>query len=193
VRDRQACVWEFRGRSCKVLLGRSALRDIMKMAVMALPHETGGTLAGRYSDDSRVAEVTRALAAPKGAPAGKTWFVRPSDDEDPALHQLFLRSKGQIRYIGEWHTHPGGILAPSRRDVATLQDLAISSEVASDTPILLLIGGDIACKPGLACFLFDGQNYSVGRPSVSPPGDVGGMASRLAKRVRHLLGLKLVL
>lgn len=124
-----------------------------KMAANAKPRETGGTLVGHYSEDHRVAYVTGALEAKTGARKERARFYRPPDDVDGQLARTYEASGGQTHYLGEWHTHPQAAPIPSPTDLSTLRGLARSKSVATDTPFMMILGGDFATACSVSCTL----------------------------------------
>jgi integrative and conjugative element protein (TIGR02256 family) len=133
-----------------------------KMAANSKPRETGGTLVGHYSEDQRVAFVTGALEAKTGARKERARFYRPPDDVDGQLARIYEESGGLTHYLGEWHTHPDAAPTPSPTDVSTLRGLARSRSVATDTPFMIVIGGDFETTATASCTLAE----ETGRTSV---------------------------
>lgn len=126
---------------------------IRRMAEEAAPRETGGTLVGRYSDDGREALVTAALEAKTGARRRRTRFYRPPDDVDDQLERVYRASGGRTHYLGEWHTHPRAAPTPSPTDLDALRELARSRNVAADTPVMIIVGGDFGASSPTSCTL----------------------------------------
>jgi integrative and conjugative element protein (TIGR02256 family) len=147
--------WRFRRRSGDVLIPSPVLRAMMDLAGAALPNETGGTLIGHYAAGDSVAVVERALGVRQGERRGVTHFFRPPDDVDGQLTEIFHASAGHTHYLGEWHTHPYASSSPSRLDRRTLRELARSPAVATDTPLLLILGGQVAEAPTVRCLIMD--------------------------------------
>src|SRR4051812_10740880 len=98
-----------------------AKESISKEFCRHFPNETGGILIGRYSEDLRIATVTRAETKTSDSISGRTWFIRGRSGLTKLLGQLW--GSGQY-YLGEWHTHPEGPPVPSTTDDAQLQRIA---------------------------------------------------------------------
>ncbi len=145
--------WRFPERDCTVLVPDEILDAMRKTALSAKPQETGGTLVGHYSEDHRVAYVTGALEAKTGARKERARFYRPPDDVDGQLARTYEESGGLTHYLGEWHTHPEAAPIPSPTDLSTLRGLARSRSVATDTPFLLILGGDFEATSPTSCTL----------------------------------------
>lgn len=142
------------------MLRHAVLRSIARVASRALPNETGGTLVGTCNANETI--IRAALPVTTGGRHRPTSFVRPSDDEDPVLLELESRSHGRMRYLGEWHSHPRGSVSPSRTDRQTMHELAGNSNVATDTPLLLIFAGDLVGAPRIGCYLFEATTFEAG-------------------------------
>lgn len=128
---------------------------MLRVARSAKPDETGGTLVGVYEDGNRIARIERVIAANQSATRQRYKFVRPSDYEDRQLGKIYQQSKGRLLYLGEWHSHPGGPAMPSGTDIATMVSLARDTKVAANTPILIVLGGDLKTKANITCSVVD--------------------------------------
>lgn len=145
--------WRFPERDCLVRVPEEVLDAMRRRAAEATPRETGGTLVGHYSEDNRVAFVTEALEAKTGARRNRTKFYRPPDDVDDQLARVYQESEGRTHYLGEWHTHPKMTSTPSPMDLGTLRGLARSRSVATDTPFMIILGGDFSASSPSSCTL----------------------------------------
>jgi integrative and conjugative element protein (TIGR02256 family) len=154
-------LWRFSDLECTVRVPAEVLAAMRKVAASASPRETGGTLVGYYSEDRRIAFVTRALEAKTGARRQRKRFYRPPDDVDGQLARVYDETAGTTHYLGEWHTHPGAAPIPSPTDLFTLRGLAWSRSVASDTPFMIILGGDFGATT-LSCTLAEdsGRTFS---------------------------------
>src|ERR1051325_3106003 len=88
------------------------VKKILQLCKRSHPHETGGILLGRYSDDHNCALVTAATSAPADSRSGRTWFVRGVRGLQRTIDRLWTRQHEY--YLGEWHFHPGGVPDPSQ-------------------------------------------------------------------------------
>jgi proteasome lid subunit RPN8/RPN11 len=101
---------------------------------------TGGLLLGQFDSACRIAWVSQATGPPRGSTASSLKI-----ELDPAEVRGFLegcrrQSGGMRALIGFWHTHPGGSVAPSEEDRATMRERVASPEWPT-TPALLLVLG----------------------------------------------------
>lgn len=155
MKSRNPQLWGFPERDAIVQLPDTVLQGIKGMAIDAFPNETGGTLIGYYSDNRRIAHIRRALNVQVGGASGETWFYRPPDTIDDQLERVYKKSRGRLHYLGEWHTHPSASSMPSITDIRSLYKLANEPEVATDTPILFILGGDFERRPSITCVLIE--------------------------------------
>ncbi|HEY3499535.1 MAG TPA: Mov34/MPN/PAD-1 family protein [Polyangiaceae bacterium] len=108
--------------------------------------EVFAPVVGRYSDDGATAICSAILAHHPGQR-----FEVAIDDREAAgigrsLAELWDSTGGEIYYLGDWHTHPGGISRYSAIDKTTA--LARAADAAAKAPqfIMLISGTD-----GLSC------------------------------------------
>ena len=86
-----------------------------------LPTETGGVLLGIADMSRRSIHVVRALPEPEDSRGTETGFERGIVNLPEQISQAAAATMHQIRYVGEWHSHPDGASAmPSSTDIAQL-------------------------------------------------------------------------
>ena len=106
-----------------------------------LPTETGGVLVGIVDTARRVIVIVDALPAPDGSIGTEEGFERGTEGLAASLAGVADRTGGQVRYVGEWHSHPAGQPAsPSPTDLKQLDFLR--AEMRRDSlPALIMIAG----------------------------------------------------
>ncbi|WP_253478546.1 Mov34/MPN/PAD-1 family protein [Pseudomonas kilonensis] len=99
--------------------------------------ESGGILLGAvHGPHTQVVHATSPFPNDRGTQYS---FDRSSEGHTEMADQLWQESKGIIRYIGEWHTHPEDYPSPSGID---LREWKISAAKRKDgRPLLGLIVG----------------------------------------------------
>lgn len=115
----------------------AAARELIAVeAVRRRFRETGGTLFGYRADDDFVV----VLAKPPGTRAKhrRTRYLPHVDDVQEEIDEVFSASKGALRYLGEWHTHPGGRAVPSATDKRSAKRIATDSETDLSEPVVLI-------------------------------------------------------
>lgn len=107
-----------------------------------LPNETGGALLGIVDPQSKRIDLVAAVPAPIDSTEAPTEFVRGTLGLRQTVEAAISRSAGQIRYVGEWHSHPKG--SSSQPSSIDLQQLAwLSQTMASDgLPGVMFIVGE---------------------------------------------------
>jgi hypothetical protein len=103
----------------------SALRD------QRLPNETGGAIVGIADMSRNALHLAHAFPEPEDSRSGPTRFERGVVGLAKSIDDVTHRSMHQVRYLGEWHSHPRYANArPSDTDIAQLAYLG--SELAAD-------------------------------------------------------------
>ena len=108
-----------------------------------LPCETGGALLGLIDIEARRIDVVDALSAPPDSIGTPESFVRGIDGLRPVVEIVIARSMGQIRYVGEWHSHPdGSSTRPSLIDIEQIAWLAGTLSQDGFPGLMLIIAED---------------------------------------------------
>ncbi|NRP75159.1 hypothetical protein ILFOPFJJ_06082 [Ensifer psoraleae] len=136
-------------------------RQIAALRAAGLPHETGGVLLGITDTSRRSIHLVLALPAPQDSTGSVTAFERGVSGLATTVAAAAERSLHQVRYVGEWHSHPrGSSTRPSATDIRQL--CWLTEELESEgVPALMAIAGD------------DGQLSVLlaGRGILTPDGD----------------------
>jgi integrative and conjugative element protein (TIGR02256 family) len=115
-----------------------------------LPNETGGVLLGSFDLDRRVVYIVDTIPSP---PDSKEWprlYVRGRDGLQPQVDQVKIATDGMLEYIGEWHSHPSGVLPiPSTADQAVFAWITKLTD-AEGLPAVMMIVGDVG---RVSCFV----------------------------------------
>ncbi|MDN3357641.1 ThiF family adenylyltransferase [Actinomadura sp. DC4] len=103
--------------------------------------ETGGMLLGRIDDACRVVYVTYAESPPPDSERSTHRFSHGLQGVEQLVADYRLAGDGRIRFVGMWHTHPGGGPAPSKMDQNAMEVLLVPTRQAPPRAILLIVGG----------------------------------------------------
>ena len=96
-------------------------REVTSLRGANLPTETGGVLLGIADMSQRSIHVVRALPQPEDSRGTKTGFERGIVNLHEQVNHAVEATMHQMRYVGEWHSHPDGASAmPSSTDIAQL-------------------------------------------------------------------------
>jgi len=109
-------------------------------AIRWSPSETGGMLFG-YEADNGEAVVTEIVGPGPKAKHGRFRFKPDADYQQAELEAHYMRTDGRETYLGDWHTHPKGSLAPSLLDKRTLARIACTPSSRTTKPIMVILSG----------------------------------------------------
>lgn len=120
----------------RLILGRSALETIRGLTdAHDAATETGGILLGYHN--AQTIEITAAGDAGPHARHTSTSFTRDLVHAQRLAADAWVRDRSQ--WVGEWHTHPAGALAPSTIDLSTYLHLLAAPDLAFDTFVALIV------------------------------------------------------
>jgi proteasome lid subunit RPN8/RPN11 len=107
-----------------------------------LPNETGGVLLGIADMSRKSIHIAHSLPQPQDSKGSVTAFERGIAGLAEEVDRADSATMHQLRYVGEWHSHPKYSSAqPSGKDISQLAWLG--SELANDgMPGLMFIAGD---------------------------------------------------
>lgn len=110
-------------------------------ATAGYPLETGGVLVGFTSEDQRRLVIS-AASGPGPRAKHETWRFTP----DAEFQSDFVRRHYEVSnrvhsYLGDWHTHPGGVAKLSRIDQCTLRRIAKDKEARATKPVMAILAG----------------------------------------------------
>ncbi|WP_414898546.1 Mov34/MPN/PAD-1 family protein [Rhodovulum sp. YEN HP10] len=125
-----------------VSYGASVAQEIAQLRAESLPSETGGVLLGIVDTSRQTIQIVRAMAAPVDSRGSAHAFERGVMGLADAVSEATKRSLYQVRYVGEWHSHPqGSSTRPSATDIR--QMCWLTEELQNeDLPALMGIAGD---------------------------------------------------
>ncbi|WP_375567502.1 ThiF family adenylyltransferase [Oceaniradius stylonematis] len=137
-----APVETFQAGTWRVSIDRALLERITALRNARLPDETGGVLTGLVDIPAQSIHLVDAAPAPADSVGTAGGFVRGSAGVQGYLDDVLQRTGGQVRYVGEWHSHPTRAgTRPSATDLIQIDWLATLFDM--DTlPALMLIAGD---------------------------------------------------
>ncbi|ESZ68186.1 hypothetical protein X727_23195 [Mesorhizobium sp. L103C119B0] len=134
-------------------------QELVELRARNLPHETGGVLLGISDASRRSIHIARALPQPADSEGSVARFERGVAGLQAAVSVAAEASLHQVRYVGEWHSHPVG--STTRPSTIDLQQLCwLTDELESEgLPALMAIAGD----DGAVTLMLGGRQLS------SPP------------------------
>ncbi|MHB8490687.1 MAG: M67 family metallopeptidase [Solirubrobacteraceae bacterium] len=99
--------------------------------------ETGGALFGFGSDYELV--IVCAYGPGPRAKHRRTTFEPHPRTTDALIRAVWKASDRRYRYLGSWHSHPGGVARPSGTDVQTTECVANDPAVRLSRPLVLIL------------------------------------------------------
>lgn len=119
----------------------SVADEIQTMRRAKLPCETGGALMGVVDVPQKRIDVLKALPAPPDSQERLTEFLRGVEGLTAGVMDAMKRTLDQIRYVGEWHSHPKGCSsAPSRIDLTQLAQLTATLSIDGCPGVQMIAG-----------------------------------------------------
>ncbi len=126
----------------KVLLPASVTTAIVALRRLALPSETGGVVLGVIDVEAKRIDVVDVGQAPPDSRESPIAFERGVAGLQDAVLGAQMKTLDQIRYVGEWHSHPQGV--PASPSITDIKQVFWLADTLSDDgfPGLMLIAGD---------------------------------------------------
>lgn len=129
----------------RVRLAQAALRKAARLARQRAPLETGGMLLGAVVDGE--AHVLAVTGPGRRARRGRVAYEADREHDNRLLRRVYPR----LRYLGDWHTHPGGPAALSRVDVASVRE---SLSTSRPEVLHMLLAGPAGMDRGVRVAFF---------------------------------------
>lgn len=111
---------------------------LIKTGLAHCPNEIGGFLIGYYSEDLKILNITD-MIMPNVYKGSTTFFERETTGIESLLVKLYSETPKKY-YVGEWHTHPGGLPKPSQTDMKAINSIVTHEQVAIKNPVFIIIG-----------------------------------------------------
>ena len=103
------------------------------------PLETGGALMGYESRDGLV--IMDLVGAGPNAVRRRSEFVPDPEYQLADMARVYEASGRVHTYIGDWHTHPGSLPAPSLKDRRAVWMVSRNAASRCERPLMLIMGG----------------------------------------------------
>ncbi len=119
------------------------ISDLSDLRSEKLPNETGGALLGIIDMSRRFVHVVHGLPETEDSIGTESSFERGIVGLHEQLSNTTAATMHQLRYVGEWHTHPVGATAmPSLTDLAQLAWLTKELEIEGLPGLIAIAAGD---------------------------------------------------
>jgi integrative and conjugative element protein (TIGR02256 family) len=124
----------------EVWLSNKEITRMIAEANQFAPKETGGVFMGYRTKDSVV--ITDMIGAGPEATHELTLYRPDRKYEHAEIARVYERSNRIYSYLGDWHTHPAGLLRLSHKDKIALKAVARCKEARVDQPITAILAGE---------------------------------------------------
>lgn len=111
-------------------------------ATAKAPYETGGILFGYWIRPRVEVAVTKVIGPGPKAVHERSLFRPDAEYQEGELERLFYEFKCSQTYLGDWHTHPGGVPRLSSLDLRTLRKIAWHKPARAPRPLMGVMSGD---------------------------------------------------
>lgn len=137
--------WQTRGLTpTRLWVTERALEQMVTEAAALAPDETGGMLLGYISPGSEPEDVViEAVTGPGPSATHQAERFEPDTAwQQNQLARAYEESGRVTTYLGDWHTHPRGVVLPSRRDARTARSIARSKTARMPRPFMVILASD---------------------------------------------------
>lgn len=115
-------------------------RAIEKNALNHSPNHTGGVLMGWWESPTLV-NVEVLIGPGPGALHETTRFIPDHEWQRKEMARLYEVSHRRLRYLGDWHVHPGDVATPSHQDLTTARLIRDHDPARVERPVMLIATG----------------------------------------------------
>lgn len=136
---------------------RDVLSFLTGEAQSKAPCETGGVLLGYWYPNGGSVVVTRAVGPGPAAVHETGRFVPDHEYHVREVRRLYRESGRRLRYLGDWHTHPGAAAYLSPKDRRTLRRIASDRQARAREPLMVILAPGPGWEPHVWCSTIKGR------------------------------------
>lgn len=125
----------------QVYVSKAVEEEIEALALASPEKETGGCLFGSYDRDHNSIYVYYMVEAPEDSIQTPVSFVRGFKGLTKEYERITALTYHQVRYLGEWHSHPNMSNSPSGTDKKQFEEL-LAEQQSQDLPFVQMIHGN---------------------------------------------------
>lgn len=147
-------------------MSRSAWRDMTGWIragtrERSAEHETGGLLFGEFDETLGIAWVTNVSGPPRDSTFSPEGFVCGTHGTRELCKDYHTRTRGIVRYIGTWHSHPVGTAQPSLTDYLGIADIFIAVPDDGAHQLMAIVGHAAHTQHELGAYTFQKQELAA--------------------------------
>lgn len=132
---------EYEVNSIRIYIACDLVDEIKCARLLKGNCETGGCLIGCYDKDRHIIYVMYQIHEPNGSKCSHCSFIRGCEGLSDSMEDIRKKTGNQVRYLGEWHSHPNFSSAPSTTDQKQFDELSGYLRL-EDVPFVQLIAGN---------------------------------------------------
>jgi len=127
--------------------------------------ETGGLLFGERSDLLKLLWIDEVSGPPPDSIRSAAGFICGIQGTAELAREKLDRTRGQLTFLGMWHTHPSGLPLPSSTDLRAVEQLVQATGSPRDKSFMLIVGGGGVEQYTAAAYLFASEDFERIRTS----------------------------
>jgi len=125
----------------EVIFDDYLLNKMSEFREKSLPNETGGVLLGNFDNEHEKCYIIDFIPSPSDSEELPISFIRGYNELQSKVQNIEEKTFGQVKYIGEWHSHPNNFsVVPSTDDINTFNWLKSIMDHDSLPSIMMIIG-----------------------------------------------------
>jgi integrative and conjugative element protein (TIGR02256 family) len=128
-------------------IASTVIATLCQEADRAAPDDTGGVLLGYWSATPAAPVITDSIGPGPHALHEPERFIPDQSFQESEISRLYAESNRKLRYLGDWHTHPGSPGSLSTKDLATMKRIAHFRSARADRPVMLILAGAPPWEP----------------------------------------------
>ena len=125
----------------QVYISNAVVEEIKTMVDVSPEKETGGCLFGSYDRDHNNIYIYYMVPAPEDSVHSSVSFVRGLKGLTEEYERITKLTYHQVRYLGEWHSHPNAPNIQSETDKKQFEELW-KEQQSQDLPFVQIIYGN---------------------------------------------------
>ena len=117
-----------------------AINKMMRYCQKQGMNESGGILLGRVRTDYSEFTITDVSEPCRNDKSGRCFFIRNKENAQRIIYESWKQSKGEVNYLGEWHTHPVLNPTPSYVDKQLLDKCLNENQYPFKGLFMIIVG-----------------------------------------------------
>jgi integrative and conjugative element protein (TIGR02256 family) len=124
----------------KLVIEDNALSEIYKYNPEDYKYENGGILLGKFSKNDNTYIITNVSTTNSRDKKGRYYFIRNKKQAQNIINKFWNNSKGEINYLGEWHTHDENYPKTSFIDKKLVRQMINNKNIEIKNVFMIILG-----------------------------------------------------